>query len=141
MEKEIIERWERGKENLRNYLSTHVIGDNYSSYGELVSILIKECLNYSTDEEFSTKFTCIDDGHYQGTQLFVLHYDAYQPDVNDYYIFDNEYGSCSGCDTLLGIIGYEYDVIPDENMVNQLMTLCLHMVQRMKRVSNLYKLK
>jgi hypothetical protein len=139
MEKEIIERWERGKENLRNYLSTHSIWDNCSSYNELVYVLIKECLNYSTDEGFSTKFTCIDDGDYQGTQLFILHYDTYQPNANDYYIFDNEYGSCSGCDTLLGIIGYEYDVIPDENMVNQLMTLCLHMVQRMKRISNLYE--
>jgi hypothetical protein len=139
MEKEIIERWERGKENLRNYLSTHSIWDNCSSYNELVYVLIKECLNYSIDEVFSTKFTCIDDGDYQGTQLFILHYDTYQPNANDYYIFDNEYGSCSGCDTLLGIIGYEYDVIPDENMVNQLMTLCLHMVQRMKRISNLYE--
>lgn len=33
----------------------------------------------------------------------------------------------------------EYDVIPDENMVNQLMTLCLHMVQRMKCIYNLYE--
>lgn len=139
MEKEIIERWERGKENLRNYLSTHSIWDNCSSYNELVYVLIEECLNYSTDERFSTKFTCIDDGNYQGTQLFVLHYETYQPNINDYYIFDNEYGSCSGCDTLLGIIGYDYDVIPDENMVNQLMTLCLHMVQRIKCVYNLYK--
>lgn len=139
MEKEIIERWERGKENLRDYLSTHIIWDNCSSYNELVNVLIKECLNYSTDEKFSTKFTCIDDGDYQGTQLFILHYDTYQPGVNDYYIFDNMYGSCSGCDTLLGIIGYDFDVIPDEDMVNHLMALCLHMVQRMKCVCNLYE--
>lgn len=139
MEKEIIESWERGKENLRDYLSTHSIWDNCSSYNELVNVLIKECLNYSTDRKFSTKFTCIDDGGYQGTQLFILHYDTCQPDVSHYYIFDNEYGSCSGCDTLLGIIRNDYDVIPDENMVNQLMTLCLHMVQRMKCVYNLYE--
>ena len=125
MEKEIIERWEKGKENLQKYLSTHEIENTCESYEDLVKVLINECLNYSKDYKvFSTEFVCIDNGHYQGTQIFVLHYDTYQPNYNDYYIFDNEYGSCSGCDTLLGIIGYgSTDCFPNEDMVNKLMTL------------------
>ena len=140
MEKEIIERWEKGKENLRKYLSTHIISGNCESYGDLVRVLIKECLNYPKNyKEISTNFVCVDDGHYQGTQLFILHYEIYQPDVAKYFIFDNDYGSCSGCDTLLGIILYSYDKVPNPNMVDGLMTLCLHMVQRMKCVANLWK--
>lgn len=141
MEKEIIERWEKGKENLQKYLSTHKIKKTCESYGDLVKVLINECLNYSKDyTKFSIDFVCVDDGHYQGTQLFILHYDLYQPDVDEYFIFDNNYGSCSGCDTLLGIIGYgSNDCFPNEDVVNKLMTLCLHMVQRMKCIDNLWK--
>lgn len=140
MEKEIIERWEKGKENLQKYLSTHKIENTCESYEDLVKVLINQCLNYSKDYPiFSTEFVCIDNGDYQGTQIFVLHYNTYQPNASDYYIFDNDYGSCSGCDTLLGIIGYgSTDGFPNEDMVNKLITLCLHMVQRMKCIDNLW---
>lgn len=140
MEKEIIKRWECGKDNLQKYLSTHKIEGNCESYKDLVRVLIVECLNYPPDcAKFSTDFVCVDDGHYQGTQLFILHYDLYQPDIEEYFMFDNDYGSCSGCDTLLSIIGYGLDSIPSPDMVKSLMTLCLHLVQRMKCVANLWK--
>ena len=143
METAIIERWENGKENLRNYLATHPIKGNCQSYKELVKVLIEECLNYDGCDffnYFSSEFECIDDGDYQGTQIFVLHYDTYQPSATEYFVFDNSYGSCSGCDTLLGIIDYgDYDEVPATDMVNGLMTLCLHMVQRMKCLANLWE--
>jgi hypothetical protein len=142
METAIIERWENGKENLRNYLATHPIKGNCLRYEELVKVLINECLNYECGYHFpfSSGFECIDDGDYQGTQIFVLHYSTYQPSATDYFIFDNSYGSCSGCDTLLSIIGCgSIDEPPTTGMVNELMTLCLHMVQRMKCLANLWK--
>lgn len=141
METAIIERWENSKENLRNYLATHPIKGNCQSYKELVKVLIEECLNYDGCYPlFSTKFECIDDGDYQGTQIFVLNYATYQPSATDYFIFDNSYGSCSGCDTLLSIIDYGFGgEPPTTNMVNELMTLCLHMVQRMKCLANLWE--
>ena len=36
----------------------------------------------------------IDDGHYQGVQLFVIAEQGYQP--SDYWVTHNYYGSCSG---------------------------------------------
>lgn len=142
METTIIKRWENGKENLRNYLATHPIEGNCDSYEALVKVLISECLNYTDDSVplFSSDIECIDDGHYQGTQIFVLHYETYQPSATDYFIFDNYYGSCKGCDILLSIVGYgNLGVPPTIGMIAELMSLCLHMVQRMKCLANLWE--
>lgn len=59
----------------------------------------------------------IDDGDYQGTLLFAVTDNSYQPD--QYVLFKVGYGSCSGCDTIQSA----------GSDVNQLWTLCLHMVQ------------
>lgn len=140
MDKEIIERWERGKESLRKWFEM-TPQSKYDSYSKVVSALIKNCLNYGDldyGEEFSEDFDVSDHGDYQGTQIFLLHKDVYQPDVNSYYIFNNYYGSCSGCDTLLSISQYE-EGIPTKEQVDEYMTLCLHMVQRMRWLGDLFK--
>nr|DAW10753.1 MAG TPA: hypothetical protein [Caudoviricetes sp.] len=140
MEQEIIERWERGKENLRKYFEVTPQSE-YDEYPKIVSALIHHCLNYGDlrdDEKFSEEFEVSDHGDYQGTQIFLLHMDCYQPDAQHYYVFDNYYGSCSCCDTLLGISGYESG-IPTKEQVDEYMTLCLHMVQRMKWLGDLLK--
>lgn len=140
MDKEIIKRWEKGKENLREWFEMTPQSE-YDSYSKVVSALIKNCLNYgdlSDDEEFSEDFDVSDHGDYQGTQIFLLHKDVYQPDTSNYYIFNNYYGSCSGCDTLLSISQYE-EGIPTKEQVDEYMTLCLHMVQRMRWLGDLFK--
>lgn len=48
---------------------------------------------------------------------------------------DNYYGSCSGCDTLLSISQYDWG-LPTDEKVEEYMTLCLHLVQRMKSLGN-----
>lgn len=58
------------------------------------------------------------------------------PDASDYYVFDNYYGSCSGCDTLLHIVEF-MSGLPSKDDVDSLMKLCLHMVQRMRCLSDL----
>lgn len=140
MDKEIIKRWEKGKENLREWFEMTPQSE-YDSYSKVVSALIKNCLNYgdlSDDEEFSEDFDVSDHGNWQGTQIFLLHKDVYRPDISNYYIFDNYYGSCSGCDTLLSISRYE-EGIPTKEQVDEYMTLCLHMVQRMRWLGDLFK--
>jgi hypothetical protein len=57
--------------------------------------------------------TVIDDGDYQGTQIFIIPTDTYQPSVKDYVMTDTYYGSCSGCDTLQAISGYDYALPTD----------------------------
>lgn len=136
MEKDIIERWEKGKENLRNWLKVHEQSE-YVNYKELVIALIENCLNYNvkSDERISTDIDISDHGDYQGTQIFLIHRECYQPGCEDYWIFDNYYGSCSGCDTLLSISLYD-NGLPTDSQVEEYMTLCLQLVQRMKSLGN-----
>lgn len=137
MDKEIIKRWENGKENLMEWFK-NTPQSEYDSYQSVVLALIRHCLNFGDNEILiSEEFDVSDHGDYQGTQIFLLHEDIYQPSTSNYYIFDNYYGSCSGCDTLLGISEYE-EGIPTKEQVDKYMKLCLHIVQRMKRLSDSY---
>ena len=140
MIKEIINRWERNKHHLEEYIRT-TPQSSYDSYEDLVLILIKDCLNHNLEEQewsFSTNFNVIDHGDWQGTQIFLLHKGIYQPDIDSYYLFDNYYGSCSGCDTLLSISGYD-DGLPSESQVRKYMYLLLSMVQRIRCLDDLYR--
>lgn len=153
MEKEIIERWEVNKEYLKQYLTGCTIGD-CESYKKLVNILIKECLNHDVySDEFCEEYDVIDHGSYSGVQIFILRTSKFCPSEDEYYIFHNHYGSCSGCDTLKSILyslrnyaDEDYEDLDDEDnrplnerQVNEIMTLLLHMVQRMTRLDNLIK--
>ena len=73
--------------------------------------------------------TVLDHGSYQGTQVFILPRDTYQPNVAEYVYTYVEYGSCSVCDTLQGISGYE-DELPCEEQIVDYMILALHLLQR-----------
>jgi len=86
-------------------------------------------LDYSDSEiPDPDRVTVIDDGHYQGTLVFVVGARGYQP--SNYWLTRASYGSCSACDTLQGIL----DEQDSDARAQQLMTLALHMVQRLKEV-------
>ena len=123
MIQEIVIQWEKNK---------HLLEDRFrlsrpSCYEEIVISLFTLCIEGFEIE----KRTVIDDGDYQGTQIFIIPTDTYQPTVGDYVMTYAFYGSCSACDTLLGIGGY-YDDRPTEDQVKEYMTLALHLVQRLK---------
>lgn len=141
MDKEIIERWEQGKENLRSWFKEHDQKE-YPDYEHIVKVLIEHCLNYETFffGRLSSDVEVSDHGDYQGTQVFLIHKDCYQPSLYDYYIFSNYYGSCSGCDTLMGIQSENCEGLPSEAQVNAYMTLCLYMVQRMKCLADVLEI-
>lgn len=80
--------------------------------------------------------TVIDDGDYQGTQIFVIPLDTYQPNVTDYIVTNTYYGSCSGCDTLKSINSYDYDELPNEEQIEDYMQLALHLLQKCKWLYN-----
>ena len=75
--------------------------------------------------------TVIDNGDYQGTQIFLIPLDVYQLDVNQYVYTNTYYGSCSGCDTLHAIF-WRYDETPNEKQIIDLMQLALHLLQKCK---------
>lgn len=135
MIKEFVQAWDKYKGNLEEYIRTHEQSE-YDSYDILVRLLFVKVINpWMTDnyeEEFAISdgdIYVIDDGDYQGTRIFILHKDTYQPWASDYVYTNTYYGSCSGCDTLLAISGYD-DGLPNEGQVKDYMTLCLHLLQR-----------
>lgn len=135
MIKEFVESWNKHKDELKDYFKNNT-QCNYEKYEYIVKLLFEKVINADITydfEKFDTKdIKVIDDGDYQGTQIFILHKNSYQPDVNEYVYTHTCYGSCSGCDTLLAILGCDYDKKPNEEQVEDLMQLALHLLQRCK---------
>lgn len=134
MIKEFAEKWYKHKSDLEEYFR-HTRQDRYDTYEGIVKALFENVINkdeeYKNGKFYTKDITVIDNGDYQGTQIIILHKDTYQPDVDDYVYTNTYYGSCSGCDTLLGISGYDYDY-PSEEQVKEYMTLALHLLQKCK---------
>ena len=127
---DIVEKWENNKNLLKEWFNTKTSYD-VDEYKKIVEAIAHIILDYNEPE-----ITEIDNGYCQGCSLSVIvdlddHY--YSPE--DYLITYNYYGSCSGCDTLLSILGYSDDLLSEEQ-VNDLMTLSLHIIQRMRRLSD-----
>lgn len=121
MLKYCVDQWEKNKENLRKALEQFDFDKDYMGYKVLMSLIITHILENKWDSE---NFSTIDDGDYQGTLLFVIPERCYQPNAENYLMTYVEYGSCSCCDTMLAILG-------SDTMVEDLMTLALHMIQHM----------
>ena len=128
MLKILIEKWDKNKEKLREFLQQGETG--IEDYAGLVAATFE--IIYNTDEIGIPldvkKITTIDDGDYQGTQLFLIPFNKYQPEEYDYLMTYVGYGSCSGCDTFEAI-GYYGNGKPDESQVNYLMILCKDILQ------------
>ena len=137
MIQEIIKRWEENKYKLEEYLST-TKQEKFASYEAIVQQIFELVINSDEDsyERFNiNKMTVIDDGNYQGTQIFIIPKDTYQPNIDDYLITHTYYGSCSGCDVIEGIRNYSSG-LPTEQQVKEYMILALHLVQKMKRITD-----
>ena len=123
-----VKRFEANKASLRELLRLR----HQESYKDLVEKVIKTITSDDHDD-LDEKIHQIDDGDYQGTLLFIIPEKGYQP--NKYWAVKVSYGSCSGCDTLEDIkdSGDRYKA-PDENQLDQYMTLALHIVQGLKEI-------
>ena len=134
MIKEFIEKWNKYNKELKKYFK-NTEQKKYSEYKDIIKSLFEIVIN--RDEEFdcykfdTENILVIDDGDYQGTQIFILHKDTYQPSIEEYVYTNTYYGSCSGCDTLLSISSYD-DGLPTEEQVKDYMQLALHLLQRFK---------
>ena len=136
MIKEFVAAWDQNKTKLEQYIRTHNQSE-YNSYQKLVMILLDGVINpyfyevLGLDTYDITKITVVDDGDYQGTQLFIIPKDTYQPSASDYIWTYQYYGSCSGCDALMAISEYD-DGLPTEEQIKEYMALELHLLQRLK---------
>lgn len=130
MIKEFVKSWDKHKDELKEYFK------NNPHYKDIVKLLFEKVINADLEDDYDKfdveEIKVIDDGDYQGTQIFILHKNSYHPDINEYVYTHICYGSCSGCDTLLAILDYDYDEKPNEEQVEDLMQLALHLLQRCK---------
>lgn len=132
MIKEFVEKWDKYKNDLENYFrNTKQL--EYDEYEKIVKILFEKVVNRDLEcdrDKFNTEdLVKIDDGEWQGTQIFILHKDSYQPNVEEYVYTSTYYGSCSSCDTLQEISSYDGG-LPDEDQIKDYMTLALHLLQK-----------
>ena len=116
------DKWDKNEKLLEkalNYLSYKELYD--LRYVDLVKLVVKWILNDGKDDNSGywncVKITCIDDGDYEGTQLYLIPKNTFQPSEYEYLMTYVGYGSCSGCDTLLSI---QYE----ENNIKEFVQLC-----------------
>lgn len=142
MIKNFVNAWDKNKGKLEEYIKT-TNQCEYNSYDKLVRILfdkvinpyIKEQSEGYTDTFDIDRIHVIDDGDYQGTQLFIIPLDTCQPCSCDYVWTCHDYGSCSGCDLLMSISGYD-DGLPSDKQVHDYMKLLLNLLQSCDYIKN-----
>lgn len=123
-----IEAFEARKGELRARWEFRHPKDYYDLVHAVVEI-VSDSSDLSHQNPSPDRIHQIDDGDYQGTLVFIVGCKGYQPST--YWSVLVGYGSCSGCDTLANIRGYS-DEPPTEEQVNDYMTECLHIVQRLR---------
>ena len=146
MIKYCIEKWDKNKDLLRsalnnNELLNHVLNKNddnpleYLEYKDLVKLTVIFILN-DENEWNENKIKEIDDGDYQGTLLYLIPEDTYQPNSSEYLMTFVEYGSCSACDTLQTIQCY-LDIRSRDKSIDDLMNLCKDLICNMIKPYNI----
>lgn len=137
MLKYCLKKWDKNKDKLFDAV-VPLCGGEYSykisSYEELMRLILEHIFN---DEEaemdcrtINTKeITEIDNGDYQGTLLYLFHFDTYQPCEYEYFVTFVGYGSCSGCDILQGI----ESLASKKRQIDETMQLCLDIVQNITK--------
>lgn len=111
-------KWNENEKLLKQALSLEELDS--LNYKDLVRLSVKWILNSGKNNHGDwdcDNIKCIDDGDYQGTQLYLIPKNTYQPGEYEYLMTYVGYGSCSGCDTLLSI---QYG----ENNISEFVQLC-----------------
>lgn len=128
MLKILVQKWDQNKNKLEKFLREES-GLNTCCYKDLVKATFENIYNDGTNTKYDRykldveQITEIDNGDYQGTLLFLIPFETYQPSEYDYLMTYVGYGSCSGCDTLQAIQDYTDDKLSD-SQIPSFMTLC-----------------
>jgi hypothetical protein len=131
MIKEIVAIWENKKGLIeKTYRDLLYKKDWYPDYFDLILIVLTELKDEKYFNSNLEKIHLINDGTHEGNLVFIISEDTYTP-YNYWYVLV-DYGSCSGCDTLASIMVSTNDI---DNKVKGLMSLSLHIIQRLKIMS------
>jgi hypothetical protein len=125
----LVKRFTDNTDTIKKELSVKHISD----YCELVKLVVQNITTKDYEECAldPTRIYEINDGDYQGTLVYVIAEKGYQPSA--YWYVRVYYGSCSGCDTLQAICGYD-DKQPTQEQVDDYWKLALHIVQGLKKM-------
>lgn len=127
MIKKFVDRFMAKKDELRDYFYENEPKEYKDIVKAVVKIINEGRAHGEPDHENIHE---IDDGDYQGTLLYIIPVNTYQP--SRYWSVFVDYGSCSGCDTLESI-----HVDGDKKQrIDDYMTLALHIVQGLKEIQN-----
>lgn len=136
MIKTFVDAWDKNNKLLLKDFETKCP----ESYQDILEQLVNKVINpYLEEKDLRVlnyeNMTTIDNGDYQGTTIYIIFYETYQPDVEDYVFTHNYYGSCSGCDTFEGIY-LNYDdlgnAIPTKEAAKEYWMIALHLLQNFK---------
>ena len=103
MLKVLAEQWCKNQNKLKKYLKDNYETLNSLMYKDIVKIAFEQVYQDELDALDYQHITEIDNGNYQGTLLFLIPFNTYQPNEYQYLMTYIDYGSCSGCDTLLSL--------------------------------------
>jgi len=129
MNKVFVDRYMKSKSKLEAVFRK----EHPTTYLDIVKAVIN-ILNDGYGSPSSDRIVEIDHGEYQGTLVYVIGTEGYQP--NEYWYVKIWYGSCSGCDTLESIHQYAHKS-PTESQIKDYMTLALHVVQGLKKMDDI----
>lgn len=137
MLKYCLDKWNQNtkmlEENLRNDLQLSRCDYKYL-VEKVVTIILndgKEELGFCEGWDVNN-IVEIDNGDYQGTLMYIFPRNLYQPSEHEYLLTYVDYGSCSGCDTLMAITDYmEEGKPPTEEEIRDFISLCRHLVCNM----------
>lgn len=141
MLKYCLEKWEQNNGVLEKTIRAKANFVNSCEYVDLVKLVVDCVLNYKEEYDYldrdwdSGNITIVDNGDYQGTQLFLIPAKCYQPSEYEYLMTYVGYGSCSGCDTLQAIQSWGKDTL-SETAVKDFMTLCKDLLTNMIKPYN-----
>lgn len=134
------EKWARNKKQLEAAMVSNK-RINSLQYDDFVQMVVEHILNpgcYDYERWDAKNITEIDNGDCQGTLLYLIPRDTYQPSERDYLMTYAGYGSCSGCDTLEYIRSMSnYDEqTPTADQIKCYMLLCKDLVTSMIKPYN-----
>jgi hypothetical protein len=120
------DKWDKNSKKLEEILKNDT-KLNSCDYKYLVEVAFESIFN-SDDNEYGEDLnikaiTEIDNGDYQGTFIYLIPRNTYQPSEYDYLMTYVGYGSCSGCDTLQAIQDWN-EGAPTETQLKDFMMLC-----------------
>ena len=134
MIKYVLEKWNSNKDKLEKFYKDNLDIVKDCSYEYIMKSIIDNILNTGINDSIekfnSDEITVVNNCNYSGLILFIF-YKEYPEDLENYFVSNIDYGSCSCCDTLLA--AQEQD---DEQCIKDIMTISKDICSNIIKIYN-----